>query len=213
MPRKRPTTVVADKQTGPFAQRVKRRRRACTSRRRPARSRGGQAVAEDTQPKVVPIVHCPIDDWYLDAENARAGTPSAASDRRMLGGLDKVYVEVTLRRMSGRQLGSTVTYPVYWGVDDTFSLRALIALGRFHELPHVRYEYYFQLEDGSTVNCTKNRGRLIREYADELPPIEIKEASWYDPASRVHALNLLQLRRELDTPEDEGAEGAARDTA
>ena len=149
--------------------------------------------------------------WYADAEKERPQTPSAASDgsAEEVAEDDKIYVEVTLRGMGGRQLGRRVVFKLFGDDGDQISsLGALIALGRAHENPDLKYSYLFSLVDGSMVDCSKHVRDKIRRYADDLHPIAVDELSPYDPDSRVHSLVLQQVADDLEEPEAaRGAEG------
>jgi len=51
--------------------------------------------------------------------------------------------------MSGRQLGKTAIFKLFGSDGDQISaLGALVALGKEYEIPHMRYEHLFDLEDG-----------------------------------------------------------------
>ena len=106
----------------------------------------------------------------------------------------KLFIEITLRRaVSGEQLGRTLLLNMSLRSDATKSLGSLIAIGKGYEYrANVVYSYFFQLTDGSTVDCAAHVYDKIWAYADRLEPIPTDPDSTYHPDNRLHRLNLQQ---------------------
>ena len=147
--------------------------------------------------------------WYAEADREAPRTPSEASDSSSGAPSDPachVYIEVSLcRTLSGVQLERPVLYNVTRGASGHItSLGSLLALGKKHaKACHKVYSYFFQLADGSFVDCGRNVYRKLAEDADDLPPIPLAEDNSLDlrhEDSRYHRLELKQYVMEPPGP-------------